>query len=126
MQHLFRVCSSLDSLVIGEGQIAGQAKKAYEMAQLNGSVGPLLNAVFQRALNVAKRVRTETGIARGHVSVSSVAVDYVRQVFAQSFHASWILAPDGTILDANHAALDVTQSTAHEALGSRIWEAALP
>lgn len=81
IRHLFRVCSSLDSLVVGEGQIAGQVKRAYEFAQQRGAVGPLLNAVFQRAHNVAKRVRTETGIARGHVSVSSVAVDYVRQVF---------------------------------------------
>lgn len=81
VQHLFRVCSSLDSLVIGEGQIAGQAKRAYEFAQQRGTVGPLLNGVFQRAHNVAKRVRSDTGIARGHVSVSSVAVDYVRQVF---------------------------------------------
>jgi len=50
--------------------------------------------------------------------------EYIRQVFAQSFQACWVLAPDGTILDANHAALDVTGSTPHEALGSRIWEAA--
>ena len=49
--------------------------------------------------------------------------EYVREVFAQSFQACWVLAPDGTVLDANHAALDVTGSTPHETLGSRIWEA---
>lgn len=81
VQHLFRVVASLDSLVIGEGQIAGQVKRAYESAQEQGAVGPTLHALFQQAHNVAKRIRTETGIARGHVSVSSVAVDYVRQVF---------------------------------------------
>ena len=81
MRHLFRVAASLDSLIVGEGQIAGQVKKAYELATTRGSVGPLLHALFQHARQVAKRVRTETGIARGHVSVSSVAVDYVRQVF---------------------------------------------
>jgi len=81
VRHLFRVAASLDSLIVGEGQIAGQVKRAYELAQEAGSVGPLLHALFQHARVVAGRVRHETGIARGHVSVSSAAVDYVRQVF---------------------------------------------
>jgi len=80
IEHLFRVAASLDSLIVGEGQIAGQVKQAYESAQAAGSAGIVLHAIFQQALSVAKRVRTETGISRGHVSVSSVAVDYVRQV----------------------------------------------
>jgi glutamyl-tRNA reductase len=79
--HLFRVAASLDSMLIGEGQIAGQVKGAYEKARERSSAGPLLHALFQHARLVARRVRTETGIARGHVSVSSAAVDYVRQVF---------------------------------------------
>ena len=79
--HLTRVTASLDSLVVGEGQIAGQVKAAFDFAQKAAATGALLNALFPHALRVAKRVRTETGIARGHVSVSSVAVDYVRQVF---------------------------------------------
>ncbi len=82
VRHLFRVTSSLDSLVVGEGQIAGQVRQAYETAHGRECVGPLLNALFQQALRVAKRVRTETGIARGKVSVSSAAVDYVREVFS--------------------------------------------
>jgi glutamyl-tRNA reductase len=81
VQHLFRVVASLDSLVIGEGQIAGQVKRAYELARERAAVGPFLHALFQHARLVARRVRRETGIAQGHVSVSSVAVDYVRQVF---------------------------------------------
>src|SRR5262249_28924184 len=81
VDHLFRVVASLDSLIVGEGQIAGQVKRAYELAQLCASAGPVLHALFQHARTVAGRVRKETGIARGHVSVSSVAVDYVRQVF---------------------------------------------
>ena len=82
MRHLFRVAASLDSLIVGEGQIAGQVKQAYEAAQAREAVvGPLLHHLFQHAARVAKRVRTETGIARGKVSVSSAAVDYVRQVF---------------------------------------------
>jgi glutamyl-tRNA reductase len=79
--HLFRVAASLDSMIVGEGQIAGQVKQAAEQAQERATLGPMLRALFQHSRVVAKRVRTETGIARGHVSVSSVAVDYVRQVF---------------------------------------------
>jgi glutamyl-tRNA reductase len=83
VHHLFRVASSLDSMIVGEGQITGQVKRAYELAQKHAAVGAgsLLHALFQHALRVAKRVRTETGIAHGHVSVSSAAIDYVRQVF---------------------------------------------
>jgi glutamyl-tRNA reductase len=90
VRHLFRVVASLDSMIVGEGQIAGQVKRAYELAQEHATVGPLLHALFQQARLVAKRVRTETGIAKGHVSVSSAAVDYVRQVFAH-FHDKTIL-----------------------------------
>src|SRR5207249_7548750 len=81
VRHLFRVAASLDSQIVGEGQIAGQVKRAYEMAAQSTAAGPVLHALLQHARVVAKRVRRETGIARGHVSVSSVAVDYVRQVF---------------------------------------------
>lgn len=81
VRHLCRVAGSLDSLIVGEGQIAGQVKQAFELARRLGTTGPLLNALFPHALRTAKRVRTETGITKGHVSVSSVAVDYVRQVF---------------------------------------------
>jgi glutamyl-tRNA reductase len=81
VRQVFRVTCSLDSLVIGEGQIVGQVKHAYEVAHAEGTAGPVLHILFQQALAVAKRVRTQTGISRGHVSVSSVAVDYVRQVF---------------------------------------------
>jgi glutamyl-tRNA reductase len=83
VRHLLRVAASLDSLVIGEGQIAGQVRQAYETAHAREAVvGPLLNHLFQHAARVAKRVRTETGIAKGKVSVSSAAVDYVREVFS--------------------------------------------
>jgi glutamyl-tRNA reductase len=81
VRHLFRVAASLDSMIVGEGQIAGQVKKAYEQAVRDDSVGPLLHALFRHARQVARRVRSETGISRGHVSVSSAAVDYVKQVF---------------------------------------------
>jgi len=79
--HLLRVTSSLDSLVIGEGQIAGQVRDAFELARKVGSTGPIFNLLFPTALRAAKRARTETDITKGHVSISSVAVDYVRGVF---------------------------------------------
>lgn len=81
IRHLFRVAASLDSLIVGEGQIAGQVRAAYEQARSRRRSGPLLNTLFQYALRAAKRVRTETGIAKGRVSVASAALDYVRQVF---------------------------------------------
>ena len=90
VRHLLRVAASLDSLIVGEGQIAGQVKQAFERSQKLAATGPLLNALFPHALRAAKRVRTETGIARGHVSVSSVAVDFVRQVF-DHFHDKTVL-----------------------------------
>jgi glutamyl-tRNA reductase len=81
VRHLFRVTGSLDSMIVGEGQIAAQVRQAYEAACLKEAAGPLMHALFQHAFAVSKRVRSETGIARGRVSVSSAAVDYVQKVF---------------------------------------------
>jgi glutamyl-tRNA reductase len=81
IHHLFRVASSLDSLVIGEPQILGQVKGTHDTAVRVGTAGPLLNTCFQRAFRVARRVRRETAIARNPVSVSSVAVELARSVF---------------------------------------------
>jgi glutamyl-tRNA reductase len=81
VRHLFRVACGLDSVVLGEAQITGQVKEAYETARQAGSTGSLLNTLFPAALRVAKRVRTETGIGRGHASVSSAAVDFLLTVF---------------------------------------------
>jgi glutamyl-tRNA reductase len=99
VRHLFRVVASLDSMLVGEGQIAGQVKRAYETAHERGVIGPLLHALFQHANQVAKRVRSETGIARGHVSVSSAAVDYVRQVFDRFEDKSILVIGAGKISD---------------------------
>ncbi len=77
-RHLFRVASSLDSMVVGESEIQGQVLAAWERARESRSAGPVLNELFQRALETGKRVRHETGIGRGAVSVSSAAVDLAR------------------------------------------------
>ena len=79
--HLFRVASSLDSMVVGEDQILGQVHDAYLVAQSEGATDKILNALFQRAFKVAKEVRTKTNINVGKVSVSSVAVDLAASIF---------------------------------------------
>jgi glutamyl-tRNA reductase len=81
LHHLFRVSASLDSLVIGEPQILGQVKEAFDLAAKVGTAGPTLGAVFSRAFRVARKVRRDTGIAAQRVSVASVAVDLARQVW---------------------------------------------
>lgn len=74
VRHLFEVASSIDSMVLGESQIVNQIKEAYELSTLTAANGPLTNALFQRALTVSSRVRTETRLANGRVSIASVAV----------------------------------------------------
>jgi glutamyl-tRNA reductase len=83
IQHLFRVASGLDSMVVGETEILGQTKKAYQSARASGVVGPWLHRLFQRAFRVAKQVRTHTEITRGSVSVGSIAVDLAEKIFGE-------------------------------------------
>jgi glutamyl-tRNA reductase len=79
---LFEVASSLDSMVLGEPQIVNQIKEAYRVAQANDACGPMTCALFEGAIRVSKRVRTETGLERGRVSVASVAVgDFGKSIF---------------------------------------------
>ncbi len=81
IRHLFRVASGLEAMVLGEPQILGQVKQAFAHAQALGTVGTLLNRGFERAFTVAKRVRTETDIAAGQVSVSSIACQLAEKIF---------------------------------------------
>lgn len=81
MGHLFRAVSSIDSMIIGENQIQSQVKEAMAFAMENDHSGRVLNEVFRRALSVGKRVRTETAISHGKVSISSAAVDLVNEHF---------------------------------------------
>ena len=82
IRHLFRVASSLDSMIVGEPQILGQLKQAYSQAKEQGAIGSVLDAMLTRAFNVAKRIRTETEIGESAVSVSYAAVELAREIFS--------------------------------------------
>jgi len=82
VRHAFRVASSLDSMMIGEPQILGQVKNAFALAQSCETVGPALHTLFTQAFTVAKKVRTETEIARHAVSISFAAVELAKKIFA--------------------------------------------
>ena len=81
VEHLFKVACGLDSLVLGETEILGQLKQAYDLALAAGHTGRILNKAFQGAFNVAKKIRSETQIQRGNTSVASVAVDLADKIF---------------------------------------------
>ena len=81
VRHLFRVASSLDSMVVGEPQILGQVKESYTVAREVGAVSGSLDTLIQRAFTVAKKVRSETQIGSSSVSIASVAVDLARKIF---------------------------------------------
>ena len=99
VRHLFRVAASLDSMVVGEPQILGQLKQYYDTAQQAGTVGAVLHRLFHRSFSVAKRVRTETGIGSGAVSVSSVAVDLAKRIFDRFDDKTVMLIGAGKIGD---------------------------
>jgi len=81
IEHLFRVSSSLDSMILGEAQILGQVKEAYSLARDLRSTGLVLNQLFEKAFSIAKKVREETGIAERSVSISSAAVELAQKIF---------------------------------------------
>jgi len=81
VEHLFKVAGGLDSMVLGETEITGQVKQAYLAAQSAKLTGKILNRAFQTALQIAKEIRTQTGIGRGATSVGSVAVELAEKIF---------------------------------------------
>jgi glutamyl-tRNA reductase len=99
VQHIFRVAASLDSMVLGEPQILGQVKDAYDAAMQAGALGSFLGRAVHRAFTVAKRVRTETQIGAGTVSISSVAVDLAKKIFGDLAHHSVLLVGAGEMAE---------------------------
>ena len=104
MEHLMRVASGLDSLVLGEPQIFGQVKQAYQFAKDQASVGGVLERLFQHSFKVAKTVRSETSVGANAVSVAYAAVNLARQIFADLKRSSVLLvgAGDTAELVAQH------------------------
>jgi glutamyl-tRNA reductase len=95
VNHLFKVASGIDSLVIGDIQILGQVKDAFGMAKETGTMGPIMNRLMQATLHVGKRVRTETSICEGAVSVSYAAVELASKIFADLSKKSVLLIGAG-------------------------------
>ncbi len=81
VEHLFSMASGLKSMVVGETEILGQLKEAYDIARVHGQTGKWLNRLFQSSFAAAKSVRSRTGITRGHVSVGSVSVELAEKIF---------------------------------------------
>jgi glutamyl-tRNA reductase len=105
VRHLFGVAASLDSLVLGEPQILGQVKEAYEIARKTGTVGSVLHRTLSRAIRAAKRVRSGTAIGAGQVSVPSVAVDFARRIFGDLRDRSVLLVGSGDMAETTARSL---------------------
>ena len=106
VRHLFRVASSLDSMLVGEPQVLGQVRRAYSNAITAGTAGRVLHRLVHHALRVAKRVRTETGIAASAVSISFTAVELGRKIFGTLKGATVLVVGAGEMaeLAAQHLA----------------------
>src|SRR5512147_1730572 len=104
ISHLFRVASSLDSMIVGESQILGQIKEAFEVALTHKATGIILNKVMKKAISVAKRVRTETKIAEMAVSVSYATVELAKKIFSDLSEKTVLLVGAGEMakLAARH------------------------
>ncbi len=99
VQHVFRVASSLDSMVLGEPQVLGQVKEGYRRASKANSTGPVLNRLMHRAFFTAKRVRSETGIGTAAVSVAYVAVELARKILGQLTNKTVLLIGAGEMAE---------------------------
>ena len=99
VRHIFRVSSSLDSMVVGEPQILGQLKDAFEFALERKTTGILLNRLLKKSISVAKRVRTETKIAENAVSISFAAVELAKKIFDDLSEKSFMLLGAGEMAE---------------------------
>src|SRR5437660_7935186 len=124
IRHLFRVAASLDSMVLGEPQILGQVKEAYDVALLHKVTGVVLNKVMKKAISVGKRVRTETGIAENAVSVSYAAVELAKKIFQNLSEKTVLLVGIGEMgkLAARHL---IGAGVSHVMIANRNYERAI-
>jgi glutamyl-tRNA reductase len=103
--HVLRVASALDSMVVGEPQILGQVKDSYRASMECGACGPVLGRLLQQAFSTAKRVRNETRLAEGPISVARVAVDLAKQIFEDLHEKNALLIGAGEMIEMAIAAL---------------------
>ena len=104
-RQLYRVASGLESMIVGEAEVQGQVRRAYELALAAGTTGPLTNRLFRAALEAGKRVRTQTGIGRERVSVSTVAVQLARQAVGDLARRSVVVIGAGETSERTAQAL---------------------
>lgn len=123
VEHLFHVASGLDSQMLGETEIFGQAKRAYATAQARNSAGPILNRLFQKAFQAAKHVRTTTGISTGQVSVANVAVDLACSIFGDVTDTRVLLLGAGEMAEKSARAF-LSRGARHVCVTSRRLERA--
>jgi glutamyl-tRNA reductase len=114
IRHMFRVASSLDSMVVGEPQVLGQVRHAYTLAVAAGTAGRVLHRLMHHTLHVAKRVRSETGIADSAVSISYTAVELGRKIFGSLKGATVLIIGAGEM--AELAAQHLTSAGAQRIL----------
>lgn len=122
-RHLFEVAAGLDSIVVGETEILGQVKSAYECAKRAGMTGKRLNVLFQRALYVGKKVRSETSVAAGASSVPSVAIQLAESIFGDLAGKSALVLGAGAMaeLAAKHL---MSRGAGKLTVANRTWERA--
>ena len=124
VEHLFQVASGLDSLVVGEGEILAQVKKAYEQARLEEMTGKVTNVLFQRALFVGKEVRTKTAISAGQTSVASVAVTLAERIFGDLRSSEVLILGAGKMAELASKHL-LSSKVARLRIANRTWERAV-
>jgi glutamyl-tRNA reductase len=122
VRHIFRVAASLDSMVMGEPQILGQVKDAYDAASAAGTLGSVLGRCMTRAFTVAKRVRTDTQLGAGTVSISSVAVELATRIFGDLAGHSVLLLGAGEMAEA--AARSLGKGARHVRVCNRSFDRA--
>lgn len=121
VKHIFRVAASLDSMIVGEPQILGQIKDAFEFSLRKKATGILLNKLMKKAISVAKRIRTETKIAENAVSISFAAVELAKKIFTDLSTKSFMLLGAGDM--AELAARHLTNSGVRDVIvANRTYE----
>src|SRR6202035_5941580 len=105
VRHLFRVSARLDSMLLGEAEILGQVREAYRFAHEQGATGPVLNRLFQGALEVGKRVRTETELGTRPMSVAAAGVKLAERIFGKLTERTALVLGAGTISEQVVSAL---------------------